>query len=126
MTDLPERWTELFNEISVLEEQAQSPTGDPDTLGVVRALASLRLVQVFNWNKWLQDRGGWPTEGDIDTLSMFDCVRFITAVVRSDRFNEGALAGFAGAGMLRGVALRAHDQSLEAEVPSLPEIQAKQ
>ena len=126
MIDLPERWTTLFNEISILEEQAQSSTGNPNTLGVVRALASLRLVQVFNWNKWIQDRGGWPTADDIDTLSMFDCIRLFTAVVRSDRFNEGALAGFAGAGLLRKVAVRAHDQSLDAEVPSLPEIQAKQ
>lgn len=130
MTELRERWTNLIALVSDLETMSRSDVdefaAEVASAKVATAIGGLHLVQVFNWNEWLKERGGWPDPAEVPGMDLFTCVRTLTALCRSDRFMQGNLMGAANSGFLRSVVERARDISYEVEVPSLPEIQVKQ
>ena len=84
--DWDERWDRVF---SGLKEAAQ--IAEPDEMDVYRAkapLASVGLIQPFNWMAW---NVPFPRPEDIPSLSLPDCVRQVTRLVRAERTQEGVL-----------------------------------
>jgi hypothetical protein len=75
---------------------------------VVRRLYELRLVTSLNWPEWdgieryRQGRG-------VDRAPVADAVRLITAVIRSDRFSEGAIVAAVEDGTLPAALRRLRD-----------------
>jgi uncharacterized linocin/CFP29 family protein len=58
---------------------------------LVRQLYELRLVTSLNWPEW-DGTERYRAGRGLDTAPLADAVRLITAVVRSDRFCDGAIA----------------------------------
>ena len=59
--------------------------------GLVRQLYDLNLVVPFNWPEWDGTRRYRAGRG-LDEAPVADAVRVITAVIRADRFSDGAVA----------------------------------
>ena len=67
-------------------------------------------VQVFDWQTWLQTPEGERIAhqpGGIEEATPDDLVRILTAIIRSDRFTEGSIAGAFESGLLTRVIRRA-------------------
>lgn len=58
---------------------------------LVRQLYELQLVTTFNWPEW-EGTDRYRSGRDLAEAPVADAVRLITAVVRSDRFCDGAIA----------------------------------
>jgi hypothetical protein len=75
------------------------------------AVASGGWIQVgFAWRAWLQTDEGRRLRDEpsaIDTATIPQLERLLTAIVRSDRFSEGSLAGAFASGLLGRIARRA-------------------
>lgn len=98
-----EQWRELFE----LLDQARYVDG-PDELHLARvgsALGSVGLVKPFRWTSW---RTPFPRVEEIPSLSLTDCVRQVTRIVRADRTNEGILWGALQSGDLAAICRVAH------------------
>jgi hypothetical protein len=54
-----------------------------------------RVVAGFDWPSWMEHRGGELAANRelLGGASLEDCRRLLAALVRADRFNEGALLG---------------------------------
>lgn len=117
-------WEELRRELfvfSVVPEENDDPLGYlSGSAKVVSALGAVRLIQTFNWNEWLSARGGWPDRDDVKDFDINDCVRTITALCRSERFNSGTLRSAAESGFLQALVRRAEKLASGQDVPSLP------
>jgi len=84
--DLDETWNQLFTS---LDDAAR--IDDPSNLEPTKInglLASLNLVQPFEWRAW---KTPIPALDAIPSLSMNDCVKQITRLVRANRTEEGLL-----------------------------------
>lgn len=67
----------------------------------------LGIVQPFDWTAWLEQRPDvMRPDFDLQLLSLDDAMRWITAVIRADRFNEGLLDDELRSGRLGTVARR--------------------
>ena len=112
-----DKWSALF----VGLDEAKRNT-DFDELAVARVtalLASVRLVQPFDWMAW---RAPHPTDAQIERLSLADCVRHITRIVRAERFGEGSVASAVGSGYLLALCRTAHRLSGGDVVSPLAEL----
>jgi hypothetical protein len=81
--DIEQKWVGLFAGLAaarVIERPTES-----DLANVVSLLAGVRLIQPFDWMKWQVMA---PSLDEIPSLSLADCVRHITALVRSERYRE--------------------------------------
>jgi hypothetical protein len=81
--DIEQKWVDLFAGLAaarVIERPTES-----DLANVVSLLAGVRLIQPFDWMKWQVMA---PSLDEIPSLSLADCVRHITALVRSERYRE--------------------------------------
>jgi hypothetical protein len=58
--------------------------------GVVQALQDLGAIVPFDWASW-DGAQRYRDPASLDAAPVCDAVRFVTAVVRSDRVNAGAL-----------------------------------
>jgi Family of unknown function (DUF6508) len=57
---------------------------------VVQALSDMGAIVPFDWGSW-DGAQRYRDPATFDAAPVCDAVRFVTAVVRSDRFNEGAI-----------------------------------
>jgi len=76
----------------------------------VQNLYDAEWVQPFDWMTWLSTPEGRRLVNDpsaVSEVSAEQLTRLVTAVVRRDRFAEGALAAAYGSGMLAAIARRA-------------------
>jgi hypothetical protein len=76
------------------------------------------IVTGFDWMTWLETDDGRRLRDRPDALagaSADDLAKLLTAVVRSDRFVEGSLAGAFESGLLARIARRAATLLVEAE-----------
>jgi hypothetical protein len=81
------------------------------------AVAKGRWVTVgFDWRTWLESGDGrrFRDQQVVDAADADDLARLITAIVRSDRFVEGSLAGAFESGLLTRIARRANVLVAEA------------
>jgi len=63
---------------------------DEDAWGIVQLLYDTELIVEFGWSEWLET-SGYTDGDDIPGLPIVDIVRLVTAMVRVDRFSEGAI-----------------------------------
>ena len=73
-------------------------------------IAALPVIVGFDWNAWMATPRAQELVADHDRVasaSVEELVRLTTAIVRSDRFNEGSVAGAFESGLLLAVARRA-------------------
>ena len=122
-SDLEIRWKTLHNELLLFSifsrDESDSLKSEVGVAKITSALGALRLVQVFDWNGWIQDQGGWPTIDSVEHMDLNDCVRTLTAIVRSNRFNEGVLADAVRSGMVNVLVRRSEKLSHGLEIPSI-------
>lgn len=93
----------------------RSDSGD----ALVAALAGCCLPG-FNWPRWLSGPAGHRQANDPVALAgagPADLCRLITALVRSDRFSEGSLAGAYESGLLGRVLDRVAEVVLAGDAP---------
>lgn len=67
-------------------------------------------IVVFDWMTWLQTDAGQALRDRreaLDAASADDLAKLLTAIVRSDRFVEGSIAGAFESGLLTRIAQRA-------------------
>jgi hypothetical protein len=81
--DIEQKWVDLFAGLAA-SRVIERPT-ESDLANVVSLLAGVRLIQPFDWMKWQVMA---PSLDEIPSLSLADCVRHITALVRSERYRE--------------------------------------
>ena len=74
-----------------------------------RAIAGAGLVRPFNWTEWKVPN---PTLDEIPFLSEEDTWKFLTRIVRSDRFMEGNFDAACRAGHVPALALRAYHHAM--------------
>ena len=89
------RWQNLFADLKV-QANTINPT-DSNLAQVNRILGSVRLIQPFNWPAW---KVWWPQLDEIPHLSLADCVRHITRMVRAERFADAEVTSRPTWGML--------------------------
>ena len=66
-------------------------------------------VKPFDWGAWLQTPEGQAMKNDRDAVARADRVqlgRLLTAIIRSDRFSEGSIAGAFESGLLTAICRR--------------------
>lgn len=80
------RWQTLFVDLKT-QANVINPT-DLDLAKINKVLASVRLVQPFDWMAW---KVFWPSLDEIPRLSLADCVRHLTRTVRSERFYDAVV-----------------------------------
>src|SRR5688500_10168301 len=70
----------------------------------------------FDWRAWLESGDGrrFRDQQAVDAADADDLAKLITAIVRSDRFVEGSLAGAFESGLLSRIARRANLLAAEA------------
>ena len=107
-------WQQLIDAVTALETH---PTHDErDHVAMKSCIAKLHLVQPFDWMQW---QAPMLSEVDIDELSIDDCIRHITRLVRGDRFAENLLAGWIHEGYFRALCEVARREADGKPVPSL-------
>ena len=114
MSDLEDRWDELLFSIIVMATGDEPAEADVAQLNV--RIGSLHLVQPFNWNEWAAD---FPSREQIAELSLADCVRHITRLVRLNRFAEGVLFNAVRSGDLMALCMRAKQLANGEPVPNV-------
>lgn len=83
-----------------------------EALAFVDALSGSGWVQPFDWMTWLSTPEGrrlLSDRGNVADASIEQLMRLVTALVRQERFAEGALAGAYESGMLAAIARRAEE-----------------
>lgn len=77
------------------------------------------LVQPFDWQAWLRTPAGdrLRDPAAVAEASEADLGRLLTAILRSDRFTEGSLAGAYESGLLTAILRRAKELSEASERP---------
>lgn len=96
---------------------------NPDEIQVARvgsALGSLGLIQPFRWTSW---QAPVPTADEIPLLSLVDCVRQITRVVRANRTHEGVLWAALRSGALAEICRVAQRHTRGEVVSPLPDLE---
>lgn len=73
---------------------------DPTVLEFLRALSTNGWVVPFDWPSWLPGAQRLVEPGGIEEADVEALQRLLTAIVRQDRFVEGALAGAFESGLL--------------------------
>ena len=114
MDDLELRWQRLFSAIDTA-----TALNDPTELQLLplkSALSAVRLIQPFPWPQW---QAGMPCIEDVGGLSVEDCIRHITRIVRADRVNEGLLSGWLRSGFIRRLCEVAWEKSNGQPLPSI-------
>ena len=79
MSAPPAQWSALI-----------TATDDLAVSRVVQALSDMGAIVPFDWSSW-DGAQRYREPASLDAAPVGDAVRFVTAVVRSDRFNEGAI-----------------------------------
>jgi hypothetical protein len=68
------------------------------------------IVGGFDWRAWLSSDEGRSLHGDLAAIASAmpdQLARLLTAIIRSDRFVEGSIAGAFESGLLAGISRRA-------------------
>ena len=84
------------------------------------AVSSGGWVRPFDWMAWLQTPDGRRFHHDPATVgaaNAADLSRLLTAIVRSDRFSEGSIAGAFESGLVLAIARRARELTGTDDVP---------
>jgi hypothetical protein len=114
LNELEDKWDELLFSLIVM-----ATGGEPTEAAVAQlnvSIGSLHLVQPFNWNEWAAD---FPSREQIAELSLADCVRHITRIVRLNRFSEGVLFNAVRSGQLLALCMRAKEMANGEPIPHL-------
>ena len=99
-------WQDL---LAALEEQERTEMdGAWSSVDIHTLVYGLNLVQPFNWPQW----SGPPLDYiRPDDLSLRDCVRHITCIMRQSRFVEGLFEACLAGGQLGWLCRRAYELS---------------
>lgn len=117
MEDLELCWQRLFFGLTQavrVKEPSEMEVGKINSL-----LGALNLIQPFNWNAWKEP---FPAMEEIANLSLEDCIRQITRVVRADRTQEGVLFATIRSGTMARICVVAHQKSKGAPIPPLAKL----
>mgnify|MGYP006291418149 CR=1 FL=1 len=125
MTDEEPKWSDVFEQLAEFEIASRTDRYSRSEMRLAIALSAVGLVQAFNWPAWVIARGGHVQKDEVDQLSLFDCVRGMTAIKRVDRVCEGSLTDAVRSGKVRAICSRAYSLSGGIRVPPLPEIQER-
>jgi hypothetical protein len=90
----------------------------PQAEAFLAALGEGGWVTPFDWMAWIASPAGKALASSpraVATASEDDLGRLLTAIVRSDRFNEGSLAGAWESGMLTAIVRRARELADEED-----------
>ena len=93
-------------DVSYLPQFAFGPVGEAFLAAVGRG----GWVFPFNWGSWLKTAEGLALQGDpaaVASATPLQLARLLTAIVRSDRFTEGSIAGAFTSGLLPAITRRA-------------------
>ena len=80
-------------------------------------------IRVFDWGTWAQSPEGdriLRQPAGIERATAEDLVRVLTAIVRSDRFTEGSIAGAFESGLLLRVVQRAGELAAALSTTDAP------
>lgn len=104
----PEKWRELFTKMDALTSadlrvewhggnevrpgvrHMPYPVYGDAVRAIQLALAELNVVVVFDWQTWMADHA-YSAER-VPRLSVADTARLATAIIRGERFHDGAIA----------------------------------
>lgn len=114
MNELEDKWDKLLFSVIIMATGGDPAEADIAHLNV--RIGSLHLVQPFNWNEWGVD---FPSRAEIAELSLADCVRHITRIVRLNRFSEGVLVNAVRSGDLMALCMRAREMANGEPIPHL-------
>jgi hypothetical protein len=117
VTVISDKWKKAFELIQNAEQASDSSSFSSAEMSI--ALGALHLVQPFNWNQWPEPV---PSREDVEDLSLLQCIKQVTRIVRADRTNEGVLWGAAHTGLLSGLCTTAQRLSAGQRIPSLQEL----
>jgi hypothetical protein len=114
LDDIDARWEALMQEIEKLSNSSSPSEGELARLNV--KIGALHLVQPFDWNAWEAP----PLDQiEIGQLTLADCVRHITRLVRLNRFAEGVLMSAVAEGDLMALVTQARKQAGGRPIPSV-------
>ena len=120
LLSVAERWEQLF---TGLEEAATIDTPDEMLLARVNTwLGAVHLVQPFKWVSW---GAPFPERAEIPLLSLVDCIKQITRIVRADRTNEGVLWGALQSGALIELCRVAHRHAAGQPIGRLEDLESQ-
>ncbi len=117
MSELEVKWTRLFDGMADFAK-----TDSPTMVEVAKLsslLGSVGLVQPFNWNAWNAPRIEFH---EMWFLTLEDCIKFVTRIVRADRTSEGVLWGALRAGALTILCSVAHERAKGEPIPSIKDL----
>lgn len=66
----------------------------------IEAVYFIPIIICFNWSKWNNGRKIAKTNFDFDTVDLVTKCKLISAIVRNDRFCEGALVSAFNSGLI--------------------------
>jgi hypothetical protein len=102
--------------MSTTDEQGRIHLGwfelGEDGRGFLAAVADGGWVHPFDWMAWLQTPEGQrlrEVPAGVQEATAEDLSRLLTAIVRSERFSEGSIAGAFESGLLLAIARRARE-----------------
>lgn len=113
-------WEALFQVVAAMDEgdwevcSGGSPLSASGTVGIPYAVYSSRVETIleffrthlmvpFPWSEWLRENPDISESATISNADPANVVRLITAVIRSERFNEGTIATAISSGALRAI-----------------------
>lgn len=88
-------WGEMITESKTEPETMVWPYADENPLirEFVHLWSEMNLIVPFDWPDWQEGRDWYADEAEskYDTLDYETALKLITAVIRNDRFNDGAI-----------------------------------
>lgn len=106
------KWQALFT--MLVTSRALGLYSDLGVAQVNSCLGAVRLIQPFNWTNWYEPL---PTLDEAKDLSLAQCVKQVTRLVRADRTQEGVLARSIEVGLLEALCRTAHEKSESGLIP---------
>lgn len=97
--------TSAFNRKSgelVVEDSTKTPaySSHQTVYQFQKTVYSLPIIIEFDWSAWDDGREMTGPDFDLDSVGLVDKCRLITAIVRNDRFCEGALMSHFESGLI--------------------------
>ena len=85
-------------------------------------LGAVGLVQTYNWHEWQEPI---PEPAEVADMSLIDCVKHVTRLVRADRTQEGILWYSITSGLMGKICSIAYKNSEAQRIPLLSELDGR-
>ena len=85
-------------------------------------LGAVGLIQTYNWNEWHESI---PEPEEVVDMSLIDCVKHVTRLVRADRTQEGILWYSITSGLMGKICSIAYKSSEAQRIPLLSELDGR-